>query len=76
VSPCSSTGHDFQPRYSEFGASADELLKLAAQQGVDPQTLAEVASATRSRVYECDVCVRCGALVKQEGGQWSLQAGA
>lgn len=64
MSRCTSLlGHKFEPRYSKSACSGFEVKEGSWCSEVFVENMAE---KTRSVTYVCDVCVRCGAIVKPE----------
>lgn len=56
-------GHNYQPRYDEgepVGLSDSVLFTT-----IDARK-AEIIAASKSRTYVCDVCTRCGDVIKPE----------
>jgi hypothetical protein len=58
-------GHKFQPRYSVVDAPPKIPEKVEG--GLALSSLAGIieAATRRERIYECDVCVRCGKIVQR-----------
>jgi len=53
--------HKFRPRYSR---RVPEYATLLAKRAAEKGGKFQVANLETEEVYECDVCIRCGKVVK------------
>ena len=62
-------GHSFRPRYSIEGQeNADPFWNsvhtYTVSRSDDPELLKHLRQPSYKKTYECDVCARCGAVVR------------
>ncbi len=53
-------GHCFEPRYSYRAPTPEQLDEAEVEAWPDADDTVRVIEALTSRVYVCDVCIRCG----------------
>ncbi|VBB10645.1 hypothetical protein [Burkholderia stabilis] len=58
--------HRFEPRYDERPSEPVSTL-FDGMVRVSARTAGNMIDGNAIRTYVCDVCVRCGAMVKREG---------
>jgi hypothetical protein len=61
--------HNFEARYSYRPISVKELDQFSISASL--RGLADFLQETRAEIYECDVCVWCGKVVKLENSNES-----
>lgn len=53
-------GHKFEPRYDTTPPKPNEIGRI------EGYALDRLVNALATKVYVCDVCVRCGVVVKRQ----------
>lgn len=61
-------GHKFRARYS---VGAPTLREWESEQPMPLVGFTEIIKASKPRIYERDICERCGAVVDKPGGKVS-----